>query len=266
MATLLDAVLQLGRKLQILRSGTADSGSTTTCVDGSRFENDDTWNKGTFINITNSEWSRISDFAGDTGTFTFDAITAVDADDRYAALLPKYPLDILVESINTALQELEYPREDTTSLDTVDSQTIYTLPAGITEQNLFQVWVQQDNDSATDDMWKELRNWEIRPQAIGSQHKLVINSEIDGGYDLRLVYTSYHPYLDDPTDVISENIPLARILPGAAYNAVSGMMNFQSSTKREQEIATRLYHESVLARAEHFIPKPRMGGKAIAKW
>lgn len=266
MTTLFDAVLALGRKLQGLRSGTADSGSATTCVDSDRFEVNDFWNKGTFLNITNSEWSRISGFVASTGTFTFAAITATDTNDRYAAIVPRYPLDALIEAINAVLQEIEYPDEDSTSLDTIDNTTEYTLPVGITKQNLAQVWYRKDQDDASDKEWFELTNWYVLPQSIGTQDVLVIESGIDGGHDLKLRYMKYHAYLDDSSDEISPHIPLARILPGAAYNVIGGRANFASFNKWEQDLAQRFYNESIMAEAKHLIPKLSFRGRLITKW
>lgn len=266
MTTLFDAVLRVGRKLQGLRSGTADSGSTTTCVDANRFEVDDFWNKGTFLNITNSEWSRISDFVKSTGTITFEGITTVDADDKYGLIVPRYPLDAIIESINDVLQDIEYPLEDATSLDSIEDTTEYTLPVGITNQNLLQVWIQTNNTDSGDQGWKELMNWGVRPKAIGTQETLVIESEMEAGRDLKLVYASYHPYLDDATDEISPYIPLALIAPKACYNVMGSRANFASFNKWEKELANRFYNEGIIAEAKHPVWMPPKTGRLIAKW
>jgi len=266
MTTLFEAVLRVGRKLQGLRSGTADSGSTTTCVDSNRFEVNDYWNQGTFLNITNTEWSRITDFAGDTGTFTFEEITAVDADDKYAAIVPRFPLDAIIEGINDVLQDIEYPLEDSTSLDSSEDTTEYTLPAGITNQNLLQVWVQTNNTDDGDQGWKELMNWFVRPQSIGTQEILVIESDMEAGRDLKLVYAAYHPYLDSPDDEISPYIPLALIAPKACYNVMGGRANFASFNKWEQDLASRFYNEAIMAEAKHPVWMPAKSGRLITKW
>ena len=266
MTTLFNAVLALSRKLTAVRSGTADAGgSTTTLVDADRYEEDEFWIDGTILNITNTEWARITDYDNTSGTFTYGTLTTAAEGDKYAAIVPKFPLDTLIESINAVLQEIKYPTEDYTSLDTATNTTEYTLPVGVNRRTLRQVLYQRNNSDASDHDWKIMRNWYVRPKGIGNQEVLVLESAVDAGMDLNLIYTKNHPYLDDLTDEISEYIPLERWLAPAALHAVESRFNFSSGAKYEKDKIARLERESMEAR-KAIIPLPPFKGRLKAKW
>lgn len=270
--TLFDAVLAVARKLSSIRSGTVDSGTTTTIVDTIRAEVEDFWKNGTAL-ITKdtggvapeSEWSRISAFAKATGTVTMDALTAaVAAGDKYALVVPRYPLHALIDAFNAELTGTQFPEVDT-SLTTITSVTEYTLPSGVFKHNLRQVWVQTNDDSA-DNQWFKLRNWSVQVATTGSAHKLIILSAVDDGYTIKLVYVKYHDALIDPTDEINDLIPLELLLPGACIQAITNRSHFASGGDHEKIQLERLEREEIRAKVDHLIILPQQDGRLVARW
>jgi len=264
MTTLFDAVQMLGRKLTAVRTGVVDSGDTVTAVDAMRYEGVDFWNKGTFLNLENAEWGHISDFVNGTGTITHDAITANSGDDKYMVILPRYPLDTLLDAINAALQECEIPDEDSTSLDTIGATTKYTLPTGITKQNLRQVWYATIKDDTSDYGWKELRNWRTEYND-GGQETLILESDVTAGHDLRLVHTSFHDVLTLTTEEISPYVPQNKWLPIAALHAVESRFHFKSGSKYENAMIERYSRQADIGRAI-VIALPELHSRLVAKW
>ena len=272
MATLFDGVLALARKLSATRTGTVDSGSTTTIVDTVRFEVEDFWKNGTVLVTKDTiglapegEWSRVSAFVKATGTVTFDAITeAVAAGDKYALVVPRYPLHALIDAFNAELTGTKYPEVDT-SLSTLANTTEYTLPSGIFRHNLRQVWVQTEDVSA-DNQWFRLRNWLVETATTGSAHKLILLSPVDSGYKLKLVYVKYHDALVDASDEVNDLIPLERLLPSAAIHAILNRGHFASGGDHEKDQLRRFDQQELRAKIDHLVLLPEKDGRLKAKW
>lgn len=272
MTTLFDGVLALARKLSAVRTGTVDSGSTTTIVDALRSEVETFWKNGTALVIQDTggvapqgEWGRISAFVHSTGTATIDALTAaVAAGDKYAFIVPRYPLHALIDAFNAELTGVKYPEVDT-SLTTLAATTEYTLPSGVFKHNLRQVWV-QTNDDSVDNQWFRLRNWMVQVATTGSAHKLILLSPVDDGYTLKLVYVKYHGDLIDATDEINDLIPLERLLPGAAIHAIMNRLHFASGGDHEKTQLARFERQEIMAKVEHVVMLPEKDGRLKAQW
>jgi len=128
-ATLFEVVLRLARELVLVRQGTATAGTTTTLDDSLSLFPLDTFRGGSLFLLNDSVFRTIIQHAG--GKFTFAAVSlAPDVGDRYAASDNDVPLDVLVESINSAIRSMTLPGEDIT-LVTVSGQGDYTLPANV---------------------------------------------------------------------------------------------------------------------------------------
>jgi len=262
MTTLFEAVQKVGRKLVAVRTGTVDSGNATTMVDAMRYEGVDFWNKGTFLNLSNLTWAHITNFVNGTGTFTHPTITANDADDKYMVIIPRYPLDSLIEGINAAIQECKIPKEDITSLDTITNTLEYALPTGVTRQTLRQVWVNTNTTAKPE--WKLMRNWDVKFND-GGQESLILQSKVEAGKDIRLVYTGFPSALQETTDAISPYIPDDKWLPQAALNVVESRLHFKSGSKHEDRMIMRF--ENQVKEAKGVVIKlPQIRGKLVATW
>lgn len=215
--TLFDVVRKIGETLSGTRTGLATGGSTTTVVDTRRSEPDDAFNKGTALIIPNSQWSVISDWALSSKTATlYDTLTAISAGNRYMFILPRYPLDQIIDKVNTVLTRTRVAAVDTTSLDMTADQTEYTLPTGVTRSNLRQVWVATNNDTNKNE-WMRAANWHVEQN--GTTHTLIFETRIDrsldndlNGYGIKLVSTPYHSQVTDADDTIDDSIHLDRIV------------------------------------------------------
>lgn len=241
--TLFDVVRKLGELVGGSRTGKATDGSTTTVVDTRRTEADDVFNQGTALIITNSEWSVISDWDNSTKTATlYDTLTAVVATNRYMFILPKYPLDTIIDAINQVLTRQRVSKTDITSLDMTAEQMEYTLPTGCDRSNLRQVWIATNNDSNKNE-WMRCINWRVEFDGT-STHTLIFETRTErsidnqlNGYAIKLVYTPYHAQVTDADDDIDPLIHLDRLI----YPALELLlMSDMADNKGEKWLANRL--------------------------
>ena len=270
MTTLFNATLQLAQRLKSLPVSTATGGSTTTLVDTKRTESIDAFNGGTIWLITDAggasaapegEWSRVSDWALIGTTATVDTMTAPANGDTYGIATGEYSLDILIGAINDELVKHKVVRYDRTSLDVIADTSEYTLPAGIRQDNLLNVYEETDTD--TSDSQPVPLNFDVQTAAAGSQHKLVIESRnITTGNDLVLEYTTYLSPLYLATDVIDDSLPMARILDQAAASALAiAMKTGGTVSKLDLQLMQWFREDAMMAKLENQIRKPAKRGK-----
>jgi len=271
--TLFQATLELANELAILRVSTAsdDGGDSTTVKDSKRTEIDDAFNGGTLWVITDAggesaapegEWARVSDFVNTDGVITISEVTAdVEEGDTYGVATGNFPLDVLISAINKYAIKHNVIRYDRTSLDITANTSEYTLPAGIRQDNLINVYEETDTD--TSDSQPTPLNFEVQTAAAGSQHKLLILSRnVTTGNDIVLEYRTKLAPMYLATDVIDDSLPMARILADAAAHARAIQMSTLTSGS-ELEIAMMNIHreDAALARAENPIRLPAKRGK-----
>lgn len=271
MTTLFNATLQLANKLAVLRTSTATGGSTTTMVDTKRTESDDAFKGGALWLITDAdgasaapegEYSRISAWDLDTWTATFTDLTvAVASGDFYGISTGDFPLDVLISAINDELVKHWIVRYDRTSLDVITGQSEYTLPAGIRQDNLLNVYEETDADS--DDSKPVSLSFSVQTATAGSQHLLILEStNVTPGYDLVLEYRTKLAPLYLATDVIDDSLPMARILSDAAAHAHLVRMQTYSSGSDLGIEAMKMFREDArLARLENQIRLPAKRGR-----
>jgi len=271
MTTLFNATLQLAQALGVVRVSTATGGDATSILDTKRTEADDTFNGGTAFIITDAggasaapegEFSRVSDFANSGGDITIAAVTAAIAlGDTYAVAGGRYPLDVLISAINNEIIKHKIPRYDTTSLDIVAGQSEYTLPVGITGDNLRGVYESTSTDS-DDNQWTPL-SFSVQEAATGTQHVLVIESRSVGtGNDIMLEYLSRLSPLYLATDVIDDIVPMARILPAAAAQCeLIRMRTYDSGDPLDIEMLKFYRDEARQSKLENPIRLPAKRGK-----
>jgi len=271
MTTLFDATLQLAQMLGVVRVSTATGGDASSVLDTKRTEVDDTWNGGTVWLITDAggasaapegEFARVSDFANTGGDITISTLTAAIASgDTYAVAGGRYPLDVLISAINNEIIKHKIPRYDTTSLDIVAGQSEYTLPTGITGDNLRGVYESTSTDS-DDNQWTPL-SFSVQEAATGTQHVLVIESRSVGtGNDIMLEYLSRLSPLYLATDVIDDIVPMARILPAAAAQCeLIRMRTYDSGDPLDIEMLKFYRDEARQSKLENPIRLPAKRGK-----
>lgn len=212
-------LLQQGfRKLRNTRISTATGGSTTTIVDSKLIDylgdsnEDDILNGGTVILIKDTggagaapegEIRYISDYTSETGTITFEAMTAAPAaSDTYMLVSRDFPLYDMLEVVNDALAYLGQvaPTPDT-SLTTVVSQTEYTLPIAMQGAQILDVTYQDSGN----DRNIPVDGWKLKPATAGSTGILVI-PDIGASRTLEVTYLATHPKVSAYSDYISKAV------------------------------------------------------------
>lgn len=239
--TLFDITYQVVRELGVVDEGIATGGSTTTIADtNARTEDDDYWNTGTAWILRDylgagaapeGEYSVISDFANSGGVVTLrDTLTvAVSSGDRYAVAGKQVPLDIIIQKVNQAFIDLgAVPYTDTTSITIAADKTEYTLPIAA-NLDLRQVWLQMDDSDADDNLWTELINWVVEQSDPGVADELILPYQYSSGYALKIVYMAIHPSLYISSSVLSEHVPLERVV----YPAVLDCLRWRKQRTRQ---------------------------------
>jgi hypothetical protein len=204
------------------------------------------------------EFAEISDFVQSTSTVTLLASmsSAIAAGHLYAIADDTVPLQVLIQMINRAVEELRIPEIDKTSLTTVSGQTEYTLP--VEAHNLRQVHVAL-NDDANENSWAEINNWYIQLTAAGSDPTLVLPYSIDSDYVLRLTYVRRHPELLEETDYLHDAIPPELVIFPAVQYCYEWLRSRRRSKEYDQEIA-EWGRRADIARAERRMRLPRKRG------
>lgn len=160
---------------------------------------------------------QISDFVKTTGVVTIATVTdAVAAGDRYAICTPKYPYQQIVAKINAALREIPVKYSDTTTIDTAGSQTEYTLPASVLDQDI-EVFIQTITGDADNNQWIKWSGWHIKETSIGTAKTLILDQQPPYPFDLRIDYYIPHPPLYASTAKLHESVDLNRVVYDAAY-------------------------------------------------
>lgn len=212
--------------------GAATGGSTTTVVDTGRLADydDDHFNKGTVWVLYDAggqgaapegEYSEVSDFVQSTKTVTLlSAVSAAIASgDTYALGLPRFPLWLMKEKINSAVfLEGLIPVTDTTTITIATNQREYTLPAAAS-LDLRQVHIQTNKDTDRN-IWIPVVNWEVEYSAGGTAEKLILAYDLEAGYKLKLAYVVQHGRLDVASDELNEVIHPDRICYDAAASCL----------------------------------------------
>jgi hypothetical protein len=229
--TLFDIVYRIARELAVAFEGTATGGSGTTLVDNIYLKDgfiDDYFNKGTLFLIYDAggagvapqgEWARITDFAESTGTITHEALTAsIAAGDRYAVANDEYTRDIIIQNLNIFLMETPIPYVDITTITTAEDKTEYTLPAELLDENI-KVWIQR-TDTTDHNLWTEYSDWYIAETAVGTQKKLIFNSQPPEPWIAKLEYWLPHPALNARTDKLAEHINISRVVLESALKCL----------------------------------------------
>lgn len=228
--TLFDITYQLARKLGIVNEGVATGGSTTTILDTvERTEADDFWNGGTAWILYDAggagaapqgEYSYISDFANTGGIVTLRSTltAAVASSDRYAVARERYPLGILIQKTNEAIQKLgAIEVTDISTITTATQQTEYTLPANLLE--LREVYIQTNTGDTNDYRWSRIYDWKIEKESTGSANTLILK-QYTSGYLIKLVYLGYHAALNTSSDKLDDSIHIDRVVSNAAVGCL----------------------------------------------
>jgi len=221
------------------------------------------WDAGGAGAAPEGEYQRISAYASDTWTYTMATMGATPAaGDRVVVVSEDdLPMQQAIILANQVLQDFGEIELVDTSLTTVAQQTEYTLPAGITRENLIEVMIQGITTDADDNRWVRIQYKDIQPATAGTQHTIVID-QYSAGYDLLLRYKSYHPVLSVYNSEIEAALPYQTIKAAMRAICVDWMNNNLEGLNdywvaQDRKSAALL----TLAKAEHPMPRARLKNK-----
>lgn len=220
-STMFDLTLDLARVITNVVESIATDGSATTVIDtkfpwSSDGTNpaDDHYNYGTIwmtsgLNINHT--ATITDWTRLTSTFTFDTMTLLNATgDRYAVANREYPLWLLRQSIDEALEEIGGTDTTSTTLATIANTISYALPSGVYNVRSVEV----ANGTTAPYTWMTYNNWKL----VGSTIEL--DSAPPGGYTIRMTYYTTPTWLYLDSDTISDRINPELVKWTAAIHAL----------------------------------------------
>lgn len=173
------------------------------------------------------------------------------------------PFLLMRKKANDALLALGQVELVDTSLSTADNQTEYTLPAGITRDNITNVMIQTYTSDANDNSWIPVAPWDVHPAAPGTQHTLVI-PQYASGYTLKIFYKDYHPELSVYNSVVSETIDYPLLVKQLKSDMIDWInKDGEGSSKYWLSADGRAAQELAVATARHPMPKRRMRGRLL---
>ena len=262
-------------KIDALEEFIATGGSTTTVVNGKVADRQDRPEDNYSIDYTaiivrdtagaapQGEMRRISSYTSGTYTHTVDTAfsAAVASGDLVAIANADIPMYEMYRALNNALVKMgDIPQVDT-SITSNAAQTEYTLPVALKRENLLRIEYNGWTGDANDNDWVHIPRWDILPSAPGTTTTIII-PQIPSGRTIRIVYRAVHPTLSASTDVVSEYIHPAVLIPAVTkevlrwYNgSTGGGENYW--LQRENEAAFEL--EKALK--EHPIWEPKRSPK-----
>lgn len=256
--TLFDLTLRVGRELDIVKEGWATGGAAgppKTVIDTNyRDEADDYWNDGT-VWLTydqggssaapEGEFGTIASFADTGNVITMNAApepvfsATIVSGDGYAIGKKKYPLSILIQKVNEALQDLGsvLPRA-TVALTATSMENEYavpTTPSGVNLWDLRYVWLQrlQDVETSVDEPWTPLKNWYIQTSEAGAPTTLVIPYNLPKDYKIWAAYCTPHPEIRTATTQLSETVPVEMVV----YSATAKCLRWHRQRTRSNSRA-----------------------------
>lgn len=270
--TLFDLSYRVARECGIVLESIATGGSTSTLIDTLMLDQqNDYWNKGTIWILRDAggasaaperEVRIISDFVNSSATANVSSnfTAAVASGDRFAIAEKYIPYDVIVQKINQALTDLgPIPYTDTSSLTTAADTTEYTLP-GATNLDLREVYLQINLGEPDNNAWQPIHNWRKELSDPGNADTLILPETVTAGYALKLVYIATHPQLFQPTDPLSEHVPLERVIYPAVLECLRWRKVRNASDQWNDEIAK--YEQKMLnIKAMHPITYPQRSNR-----
>lgn len=215
MTTVHSLTRQLSEIIQRTVSGVAESGTTTTLVDGDRTERADHFTDGT-IWITNGSYDGISKkvtaYAQATGTFTFAAFAgAIIAGTTYYAAPKDFPRHVLIRSIDQALREIGTMPAVNTSLSVTADTEAYALPSGVRGITLVEV----AQNSSEPYEWRVYQDVEEVDGYLRFE-----NPPVTAGRTIRLHYNARHDAVSDDDDTVDDALHDELVVWAAAVYAL----------------------------------------------
>ncbi len=264
-----DVYVALGQ-LEIAKA----TGGTTSLLVDTKLQNrgkDADWKGGSLIvikaggNAPEGEFERITASDNSAGELTLanDLTAAIENGDTYGLTSEYYPLDAMIEMANAGLRALgDIPLVDTTTLDSVQSQTEYAAALAWKRRPPVMIDHQGVVGAGNEKHWLRIYDWEFVPALPGETGIIGFRREIPAVRDIRVWYVDSHPRVEAYDDVISESI-----VPDLAVSAViERALRWQNSRLGGGDIfLMQQWQDAKLelerARIHHQIWKPKRGSQ-----
>lgn len=247
MTTLTDVLQQVYIALGQTDSFVATGGSTTTTVNTSFANEAEPPDEDRFVRnyvlvqtdagganaAPEGEWGLVSAYSTSTYTITHGTLSsAVGSGDTILLLKQSnFPLLEVIDAINRGLRKcglLYYVDETLTS---ADSQTEYSLPAGVME--LLDVKIQV-NDDSNDNDWTSIPGCYIIGQTSAmSSEPLIYIPQQPSGYTIQLHYKRYHPIVSAYDSVINKFIPLELAVAASKVSLLEGYISSKGGNSKD---------------------------------
>lgn len=239
MSTLVDAMLETARVVGEVFDGTADSGTSTTVVDGDMDQTANMFKEGTLWVLSGTYDGACKIIRAQGGsTLTFDALaSAIVADVTFAVAPKKFPKNVLKAGVLTALRDVVVLKQDV-SLTTEANQESITLPSGVSRVTRLEI---ASSTSAPYEYqinygWDERFGEIILKRALSS-----------AGYKIRLTYIGSHGDIAETADV-DDTINMTWLKWAAAVNC---WRTYVSRNKLNDKDAVRMLNEALQKEAFH---------------
>lgn len=205
------------------------------------------------------EYQRVSAFTSTNYEYTLDTAltTALAAGDIIGLASHKLvPLLIMRKKASDSLRNIGQIELVDSSLTTTTA-TEYTLPAGITKDNIVKV------DILNDDRYVSVEPYEVIPALPGTQHTLVV-PQCESGYTLYIHYKDYHPELNSYNSVITENLDYPLLVKQLKSDVLDWISKDGEGSSKYWEKANDLgAQELAMARALHPAPRAKRRNKLL---
>lgn len=257
------------RKLGVLNVSKVDStSSTTTIVDSkqaSKWKNNQ-WKDGTAIIVRTTdaaapegEFNRISLYDNATYKFTVDtAFTAApESGDTYAFCDSTYPLHIMIELANDALQNLGLlDLVDTSTITIASEKTEYAGAAAWKRSKPIRIEVARDTDT-NDYRWLDINDWDYVPAAAGSTPLIIFKQQYTTAYPtVKVWYRDLHPEITTYSAKIREEIHPALATAALTVEALTWYDRANSGQDEAlRQTLNAAVNELERAKVAHPIPK-----------
>lgn len=221
MTTLAEATRALAGVLGDVRTGKADSGTTSTLVDAAQTARAGILSPGTLwlIDCTQPdiEGLSVAITKHDRNTLHFATLSkTITAADEYAAFEgSKFEKHNLVKAINSALGDLPQHTTYNTATPTVAGQEEYSLPTGVS--NVVSVEIALDTNTPVK-KYSRHRHWN---ETDAGKLRFLAYVPALTGYTIRIGYNSAHAERFADADVLNPGVKLERLKYEAAAHALT---------------------------------------------
>lgn len=260
--TLATLTYMVASELKTLRQGTVTTAGINSIVDSLRTEATNYWQYGPFWVLyanngaaPSGEYQNVSSSGGGTISLAGSLSATAPVGSTYAVGRRRYPLDIIIEQINAAYQELGHLPQTDTSLVTLANTTQYTIPQAAREV-LLQVWIQ------TQIVYANVKGWIQIPHGQWRQERdtLYLPQLSAYPYMIKLVYGAPGSMLVNYSDTISDYVHPARIIYKAAANVLmwrGERINDNASANAINQRVNFFLDQDQKAKYDHPIHMPR---------